>query len=415
MTRRALEGLRILDLTQIWAGPYCSRLLADMGAEVIKVESARRFDNTRTYGIFPKGITNPQRPWNLRALFNTRNRGKLGVTIDMTTAQGKALFIKLLKISDVVTENFSARVMASWSLDYPVLRQHKPDIIMLSMPAFGMTGPERDYVGQGSNLTPLSGLVGLTGYINDVPHNVGSYTDPIAGLTGAGAILAALHYRAETGVGQYIDLAQREGAARFIGDAIMDYTMNGRVWPLMGNRHPAWAPHGCYPCQGEDKWVAIAVTSDQEWAALCQASGHPEWREDPRFADGLSRHRHQDELDQLISAWTADRDHREVMELLQAAGLPAGAVLTGRDLFDDPQYAARGYFPEVTHPEAGTLPTLGVYAKLAKTPGYIARGAPLLGEHNQYVFGSLLGLGEGEIQELAAAGIISADPTAVAT
>ena len=414
MARRALDGLRILDLTQIWAGPYCCRLLGDMGAEVIKVESARRTDNTRTYGQFPRGVP-VTHPWNLRALFNTRNRSKLGITLDMTTEQGKALFLKLVKISDVVTENFSARVMKNWGMDYQVLRQHKPDIIMISMPAFGMTGPERDYVGQGSNLTPLSGIVGVTGYRDDVPHNVGSYTDPVAGLTGAGAVLAALHYRAETGVGQYIDLGQREGVVRLLGDAVMDYTMNGRLWPLMGNRHPAYAPCGCYPCQGdEDMWVTIAVTSDAEWEALCRAADIPEWLEDPRFADAISRYHHQDELDALLSAWTGDRDHREVMELLQAAGVPAGAVLKASEMFDDPQYVARGYFPMVSHPEAGAFPTVGVYAKLSKTPGYIARGAPLLGEHNEYVFGSLLGLSRRDMEELLEEGVLAADPEAVA-
>ncbi len=411
MARRALEGLRVLDLTQIWAGPFCNRLLADMGAEVIKVESAKRFDNTRTYSNLPTGVPAP-RPWNMRSLFNTRNRGKLGVTIDMTTDRGKQLFLKLVKVCDVVAENFSARVMKGWGMDYEVLRQHKPDIIMISMPAFGMTGPERDYVGQGSNLTPLSGMVALTGYINDVPHNVGSYTDPIAGLTGAGALLAALNYRAETGKGQYIDLAQREGAARVLGDAIMDFTMNGRVWPLMGNRHPSFAPHGCYRCKGDDMWVTIAVTNDEEWEAMCRVMGHAEWSSDPRFADALTRYQNQDQLDKLISGWTADKDHHDVMVSLQEAGVPAGAVLKANEMFDDPQYSARGFFEEVTHPEAGAFPTLGVYAKLSKTPGHIARPAPLLGEHNEYVFGGVLGLPKEEIAQLWEEGIISNDPVA---
>lgn len=415
MAKRALEGVRVLDLTQIWAGPYCCRVLSDMGAEIIKVESARRFDGSRSYGVFAQGLSNSP-PWERRALFNHKNRGRFGITIDMTLEKGKELFLRLLQVSDIVVENFSARVMHNWGLDYPVLCQHKPDLIMISMPAFGMTGPERDYVGQGSNLTPLSGLVALTGYIDDVPHNVGAYTDPIAGMTGAGALLAALHYKAETGEGQYIDLAQREGAARLIGDAIMDFTMNGRVWPLAGNQHPAHAPHGCYPCRGEDRWVTIAVSSDEGWHAFCKATGHPEWMDDPRFSDAISRWHNQGPLNELISAWTADRDSRDVMELLQAAGVPSGAVHTVPDMLDDPQLTARGYidFIDINKPEFCAFPSLGVYAKLSKTPGYTTSGRPALGEHNEYVFQSILGMSAEEFGALTAEGIIATDPTKVA-
>ncbi len=409
MKRRALEGIRVLEASLFWAGPYSTRLLADMGAEVIKVESAGRPDLARDLGELPRGVTTKQ-PWNLRGLFIGRNRGKLGVTIDLSKEQGKALFLKLVKISDIVVDNFSARVMHNLGLDYRALQQHKPDIITLSMPASGMTGPERDYVGQGGNISQLSGLVAITGYRGAVPHQIGPYSDPVAGLTGTGAILAALFHRSKTGKGQAIDLSQREATARFIGDAIMDYTMNGRLWPLMGNRHPSSAPHDCYRCKGQDMWVAITVSSESQWHALCLATNHPEWETDARFADPLNRHQHQDELDALLTEWTVQRNHREVMAVLQEAGVPAGAVLKVPELFEDPQYAARGYFPQVTHPEAGTFPTLGVWAKFSKNPGYITRGGPMLGEHNEQVFRSLLGLSLREMEELLAQDIISADP-----
>lgn len=190
----------------------------------------------------------------------------------------------------------------------------------------------------------------------------------------------------------------------------MDYTMNEHLWPIMGNRHPAWAPQGCYRCLGEDMWVAITVQSDTQWHAFCSVTGHPDWEQDARFIDAVNRHMHQDELDALIEGWTTERDHREVTESLQAAGVPAGAVLKARELLEDPHFAARGYFPEVGHTEAGNFPVVGVYAKFSKTPGHLERSAPLLGEHNEYVFHSLLGLSSDETDKLMSEGIISYDP-----
>ena len=193
----------------------------------------------------------------------------------------------------------------------------------------------------------------------------------------------------------------------------MDYSMNRRAWSPIGNRHPASAPRGCYPCRGDDKWVAISVSSDEEWHALCEAAEHPEWATDPRFSDALNRWRHHDELDAVISTWTANYEHTEVMTLLQGHGVAAGAVLSAPELLENPHFAARGYLPEVDHRQAGTFRSLGVYAKLSKTPGYIAAGRPLLGEHNEYVFGSVLGLTVSEREQLSKEGVTATNPTAV--
>lgn len=409
MAGKPLTGIRIIDCSQIWAGPFATKLMGDMGAEVIKVESARRFDNTRNYAGLPSGEPG-ERPYNRRALFNIRNRSKLGITLDLTTAKGVEVFKRLVATADVVVENFSTRVMPGLGLDYWSLKKVKPDIIMISLPAFGGTGPEKDYVGQGSNLTPLSGLVSVTGYPDRGPHGIGSYTDPVGGLSGVGAILAALHYHRKTGNGQYIDLAQQEASIRFIGDAVMDYTMNGRVRGPRGNQHTSMSPHGCYPCKGDDMWVAIAVGSDEEWGDFCEIARHLEWSTDPRFCDSISRYNNQDELYPLIAEWTRDKDHYEVANLLQAAGIAAGPVLQIWELLEDPHMKERGAISTVTHPEAGTFPMLGAFWKLGKTPGSISRPAPCLGEHNSYVYGEILGMSEHEIEELASEGVIGTVP-----
>lgn len=419
MSKTALEGLRIIDLSQAWAGPYATKLLGDMGAEIIKVEAARRMDSTRglakvppgpQWGIYPNKEAG-ERPYNRAGYFNKYGRNKCGITLDLTSEKGKEVFKRLVKVSDVVVENFAAGVMTRLGLDYPVLRQVKPDIIMVCMPAMGMTGPEKDYVGYGVTIEQLAGLVSITGYLGDVPMKSGiNYGDPIAGIAAAGYLLAALACHRRTGKGQLIDISQRETTATLIGDVIMDYSMNKRVQTPIGNRHPSMAPHGCYRCQGEDMWVTIAVGSDAEWKALCQVMGKPEMAQDARFADILSRHRNQDELDVIIGEWTKERDHYEVMQSLQKAGVMAGAVLNPQEVVEDPHLQARSFYEEVDHPEAGTYRYAGPSWKLSKTPGGIRMPAPCLGEHNDYVYREIIGMSEEEVAELAEEGIISNIP-----
>jgi crotonobetainyl-CoA:carnitine CoA-transferase CaiB-like acyl-CoA transferase len=366
---------------------------------------------TATDPRYPIGITS-ERPYDCRASFNQQNRNKYGITLDLATPQGKEILKKLVKISDMLIENYSPRVMGNLGLDYPVLKEINPRIIMVSLPALGRTGPERDYVAFGQTIDCMSGMASLTGYIGEEPmlQSGIAYGDPLSGMNAAFAIMAALHHRRRKGEGMHIELSQVEGVIAFNANAVMDYTMNGRVQGRMGNRHPSMAPHGCYRCKGEDRWVAIAIPSDAAWRRLCQVVGQPSWAEDERFSDVPGRYQHQDELDRLIEAWTLKHEHYEVMRILQQADIPAGPVLDAKELVEEPHLNERGFFETVTHPEVGPYPYIGMYAKLSKTPGSIRRPAPCLGEHNRYVLGELLKLSQEEIAQLEEKGITGTTP-----
>ncbi|MBI2847117.1 MAG: CoA transferase [Chloroflexi bacterium] len=403
-----LADLRILDVSWVWAGPLAAQFLADMGAEVIKVESRVHIDQTR-FGALPNGIRG-ERPYDRGGFYQDINRNKFCVTLELNTPQGVKIFKDLVRISDVVIENYSPRVMKNFGLDYAVLRQVKPDIIMISLSGFGANGPYRDYVAYGANIEPMSGLSSLTGYKDGSPTRTGiPYADPVAAFHAAFAVMAALEYRKRTGKGQHIDLAQYETLTRFIGEAILDYSMNKRAPKRGGNRHSFMAPHGAYRCSGEDSWVAIAASSDEEWQALCKCMDMPELINDTRFVDSHSRYKNQDILNEKVNQWTSRHDKYYVMNLLQKAGVAAGAVLTGKDLFQDPHIKARGFFEEVTHPEVGTYPHHGVSVKLSRTPCHIRMPAPLLGEHNKYVLSELLGIPTRDIESFAQSGIIGTE------
>lgn len=417
MTRLPLEHIRAVVLTQAWAGALTTQLLGDMGAEVIQVETLRRSDPWRggygrrdLHGTYPNNEPG-EHPYNRSALFNAVNRNKLSVTLDLDTKEGKGLFLEMVRLADIVAENFSARVMKNFGLDYPVLRQVNPRIIMLSMPSFGCSGPYSAYAGNGGTTEPMSGMSSLFGYRGGPPMNAGiMHTDAIAGLMGLAALLIALHHRQRTGQGQFIDLSQQETAICFIGEQVMEYTVAGRVPSRCGNRDRWLAPHGNYRCRGEDAWVAIAVRSDEEWARLCAVMGRPEMAADPRFAKAADRRQHADELDQLVEEWTRERDAYTVMELLQREGIPSGPVLKALEVFDNPQLKARGFFEVVHHPEAGTHLLPGMPWKLSRTPGRIRRPAPCLGEHNREVLGGLLGLSPAQIESLIEKGITGSTP-----
>ncbi len=413
-----LEGLRVVDLSMWFAGPMASRLLADMGAEVIKIESLGHIDPwrgpARVTPILIERIPEMaavEKPYNCSPGFNLQNRNKLGITLDLQTGQGKEIFKKLVKVSDIVLENYSPRVMNSLGIGYPVLREINPAIILMSLPALGSTGPDRDQVAFGQTIDCMSGMAYLTGYLGEEPmlQSGLSYGDPLSGMNAAFAILAGLRQRRKTGEGMHIELSQVEGVISFNADSIMDYTMNGRIHERMGNRHPSMAPHGCYRCKGEDRWVVISIPSDSAWLRFCQAVGQPLWAEDNRFSDLPGRYSHQDELDRLIEAWTVRYDHYTVLDVLQKADIPAGPVLDAGELTKEPHLNERGFYEEVTHPEAGTHYYIGMYARFSKTPGSIRMPAPCLGEHNHYVLGEILGMPEEEIAELERLGIIGTD------
>ncbi|HZQ35377.1 MAG TPA: CoA transferase, partial [Dehalococcoidia bacterium] len=311
-----LTRVRIADLTAVWAGPYATRLLADMGAEVIKVESASSPDLLRTLGLLPPGTP---KSYNRAAYFNHNNRNKFGCAIDLATPQGRDLFLQLVAVSDVVIENFRADVLDKLGLGYEVLHGVRPDIILVSMPGHGKTGPEAGHIAYGTHVEQLAGLVSITGYEGEVPHKSGiSYGDPVSGTAAAGAVMAALLYRRRTGRGQFVDLSQRESLTTLLGEYVVGYSMTSRVPGPQGNGHPAWAPHGVFRCDGQDQWVAIAVRNDAEFAALCRVIGREDLAADPRFADGLTRHRHRAELVEPNTAWTSSRSPFEAAAALQA-------------------------------------------------------------------------------------------------
>ena len=419
MSQLPLKGIRVLDLGTMWAMPLATRQLALLGAEVITIESCQRPNLTR-FGTHaendPKGNY-----WNTSGRFNSVCLNKRGITLDLSTDEGREIFKKLVKISDIVTENFAPRVMKNLGLDYAVLKELNPGIIMVSSSGFGHTGPWKNYRCYAANLGALAGYSELTGYAGGAPikfHGVAADVD--AALHAGLAILTALEYRRRTGKGQWIDLSQYETAIQYLGESIIDYAVNGRIQARMGNRSAYMAPQGCYRCRGDDKWVVIAVSSEAEWISLCQAMGNPSLASDEKFHDVASRRQNQDELDKLIEAWTITRDHYEVMYLLQKAGVPAGAVLNAKELLLDPHLNERGYFHRVTHPKLEGLEHLGtrIYPGLPWKTSEVSVGplkpAPTLGQDNEYVLAGLLGMSDEEINELRQQGIIGNKPEGLA-
>ncbi len=404
-----LSGVRVLDLTQVYAGPTCTRVLCDLGAEVIKIEGITRIDNIRFLVIADNKAEGDF--WNRMGYFLFRNAGKESLTLDFNEPQAVDLFKRLVPHADVIVESFTPRVMAQHGLDYESLRKIKPDLIMISLSGYGQSGPWRDYSAYGTGLEPASGISSFTGYRGGEPLRTGiSFTDPYCGIMGAGAVLAALHYRRRTGEGQHIDLSEHEAAIPMGGYALMDCALNGREPERIGNRSVWFAPQGCYRCCGDDNWLVLTVRNDGEWQAFCGAVGHPEWAEDERFADVLGRHRHHDELDELIAAWTREQDHIEAMHLLQAAGVIAAAVLNPKQVLLDPHLRERGYFDMVEcGGDARPVPKQ-FGARFSAFETGARGGAPALGEHNREVLQGLLGLSDDELAELQEAKVIGDTP-----
>jgi len=408
----ALEGVRIVDLTQIWSGPFSTQMLADLGAEIVKVEPVYRLDPDRGMEWPAVGATLPgDRPYNRSGSFNEHNRNKLAITLDLKKPRAVELFKRLVGVSDVVIDNFSFGVMERLGLGYEALKTVKPDIIVLSMPAFGNNGPEKSYIGYGPVQEQLSGVTSITGYEGGPPLETGFYYgDPTGGLQAAGAILTALWSRRRTGRGQFIDLSQRETLVSFLGELLLDFQMNGRIGQPRGNRDDAMAPRGVYPCAGDDSWLAISCRDDAEWRRLCDVMGEPALADDPRYSDAVTRWRHQDDLDRAIAEWTRRHDHLELTHRLQRAGVAAAAVLNHAELLENEQLRDRGYFETVTHPEAGTHDYHGMTWKLSGTPGSIRFPGPLFGQHNHRVLTELLGLSDAEIALLEEQEVISSEP-----
>ena len=416
-----LDGVRVLAFTQAWAGPYAGTLLADWGAEVIQVESRRRFPvGTRGLNVESKGVVpepermwsrsypdwdGGERPWNRYAPFNGLNRNKLGVTLEASRAEGRELFLELVALSDVVLENDPPSVLNGFSLDYADLCKVKPDLIMARMSGYGLTGPYRDMRAWGSHIEGFIGHTWIRSYRDIDPSLKDDVypSDAVAGITTAFSILIALRHLQATGEGQLIDAPLSEGLVPFLADAFVDYSMNGRVQSALGNADASMAPHNVYRCRGDDQWVSITVGSDEEWEGLVEAMGRPTWASDRRFRNVLGRWRLQEEIDDHIEKWTLELTSREAMEKLQGAGVPAGMVQDTAQAHVDPQLEALGFFQEVAHPEAGTHSYPGGMGRISGFPSRIRRPAPCLGEHNEYVYRELMGLTAewyGELEKL---------------
>ena len=378
-----LEGVRVLDLSWIIAGPTATRFLAIMGAEVIKVGSARRPD-----------------PSTRGAPFQAYNQSKLYAALNISRPEGLELAKRLVSVSDIVIENFAAGVIERLGLGYDALRQAKPDIIMLSSSGTGHTGPDKDYVAYGSLLQYYTGWNAISGYPDSEPIKGGLWADPWVGMELAMVAAAALNHRAVTGEGNYVDFSMAEALTASIPEALLDYQMNDRVPKPMGNADRQYAPHNAYRCKGDDRWLAIAVASDEEWRALCRVIGRDDLLEDATLTDAQGRRKRQRRIDAAISEWTQLREDYEAMHILQKAGVSAAPYLSPERVFSDPQLREGGFFTTHTASDGKPhdLPALGWRFKDGPDP-YIT-AAPVLGQHNDYVYGELLGLSDEEVAQL---------------
>lgn len=388
-----LQGVRVVELTKVWAGPFTGKLLAFLGAEVIKIESLGALDVTRAFGTADI---------DKAPAFQSVNPQKLSAQIDMKTKEGVALVRDLVGRSDILIENLRPGAMKRLGLGYEAVKAVKPDIVFVSMGMYGDDGPLSDQTGYAPFFAALSGLSRLVGPEGGPPLGMSvRYGDSTYGTAAAFAAIVALIHRRRTGVGQFIDVSAVECLTTMFGDLFMDFALNGTVPGCSGNRHPEMAPHGVYPCLGGE-WLSIAVSSDHTWRAMAQAMC---LADHPSFASRADRKAHEDELDRLVADWTVNREADELVAILQAGGVAAAKSRSSIDMTADPQLWARGFFPEVSDRAGAMRPIVGPSWRMSRG-ARILDGAPRLGEHTSYVLGDILGLSPDAQRDLAAAGII---------
>lgn len=402
--KRPLEGIRVCDFSWVGAGPSTTRLLAEFGADVVRLESKSRLDLLRLIGPYKDGIPGIERS----GYFANRNPNKRSIDINMKSPQARDLVVKLIQESDIVINNFTMGVMEKWNLSYEEVKAIKPDIIYVTMPTQGSTGPHKNYMGFGITMNALVGVHYLTGYPDKIPFGMGTnYPDHVPNpVHTAVAIAAALYYRRKTGQGQYIDVSQTEAALAVLPTAIMDYAANGNIQDRMGNRDLNVAPHGVYAAKGNRRWIAIAVYNQSEWEALLKEMGNPEWAKHEKFSSMANRLANQDELDQLIEEWTKNQEAYLLMDRLAKVGVRAGVLQNSKDLLEDPNLNERGFWAYLNHKEMRRNVYNVSPAHLSKTPAELYSPAPLLGEHTDEVLKEVLGLSEAEIAKLRADNVI---------
>ena len=402
-----LAGVRVADFSWVITGPHCTQWLGAMGAEIVKIESGRLADRAQE-----RGVTAGQ---GRGGGFSLHNGSKLGVTLNLTKPEAQELARQIVMVSDIVIENYADGVMDRMGLSYESLAKLKPDLILVSCSGLGRTGPDKTYIANGMNIHSFNGLTGTTGYEGGPPGwSDSTWTDPLTGVHLAFSVLAALYHRERTGEGQYIDMAMSEPTIARIPEAIMDFTMNGRVRGPRGNFDDAMAPHGCYPTNAVDTWIALAVETEQQWATLCDLMGQPHLAGDARFADLLQRQQHREELDGIIADWTGTQERTELFQRLQKAGIPSGPSYPIDEVVNDPQVQARALFFDQRRFFDQRPPDqqegIGKVARLpwllSPQPAVDYYPPPALGEDNQYLFRDILGLPEEQIERLVEEKII---------
>ena len=408
--RLPLQGLRVLDFTQAWAGPMTARALSFLGAEVIKIENGARLDSWRGPAV---GVNDPAsypdrlggaRPYDRNALFNTQNHDKTSISLDLKSPGGQDIARRLAAKCDVVLANFSPHALAKLGLGYEALSQGNAKLVMVEMPAFGNDGPWSSHVGMGKTMEAAAGMASLIGYGDGEPVLTGpAYLDPIGGLHGASAVMTALAERNRTGRGQYVEVAQVEAAMHWIGEYILQTGRTGEVFRADGNRLTDVAPHDAFPCAGDDQWMVISCPDDDTWRRLVAATGVSDLA-DAKYEALAGRLEYAESLKAALSDWSRARNKHEASDLLQAASVPAAPVNSGADVWRDPFLRSRGFIQELTHPAAGTAEYPGLAYRLSRTPGAIRSPAPCFAEHTHEVLAGLLGLSRAEIDTLVETG-----------
>ena len=409
-----LTGIRVLDLSYVFAVPYMAGLLSDLGAEVIKIEAPHKLDQTRGRAFGPYLDNDPaQDPWNRSGIFYVVNRGKRSLAMDLSQPEGQEIFRALVAKSDIVLENFTPRVMRKWGLHYDELKKIKPSLIMLSNTGYGSTGPWSSFPSQGTTLEATMGITFYTGYRGDKPWKVGqSYPDFIACWAGLNGLWAAIAHMRKTGQGQWVDVGMYQLGVALMPEPLLQKQLDGTEPIRMGNEHAEHVPSNLYQTKGTDQWLALSIHTDDQWATLTTLMQKAELASDPRFSTAAARQLHRDAVNAVVAAWCLTHTPQALFEQLQAHGIAAAPVLNSRDLLQDPHLKHRNFYETVTHPEPiGDRPIIGRPYKLRFRDAHIKKPGPRFGEDNDSILREIIGKTPEQISALKDSNIVSDFPT----